>query len=283
MGKVTFHKPGLYTSIQDLGRFGYRHLGVPVSGTMDQERSAMANLLVNNEPNNPIIEVTMLGPELTFSEPASISICGADISPNVNDAPISLNKAHHINAGDKLVFGKLKYGLRCYIAIHGLKSDKVLGSASQYSGVTQKPRIEMGDSFKYKTLKIAASKFASVQFDQSWIDDLYFDCFIGSEYHLLRPKMRQVILNQNLTIELNDRMGYQFAPQASLQNELSITTSNTLPGTVQLTPSGKLIVLMRDGQVTGGYPRVLQLSEASINKLSQQTSGKSIRFRVMEK
>lgn len=273
MGKLTVIKSGLYTSIQDQGRFGYRSFGVPPSGFMDQQSASLANLLVNNPENNPLIEITLSGPEIKFDKQARIAICGANISPTINNQPIQLNKSHTINKGQTLSFGKLIFGARAYLAVYGLKAEKVLGSTSQYQGISSKSQIENGDTLECKTASQSKPSFSSVREDSFLFKAKIIEVSYGPEYELTSQNIRESIEKAQFSVGINNRMGYQLLTDAYLQNNLSILTKNTIPGTVQLTPSGKLIVLMRDGQVTGGYPRVLQLKENGINKLSQLQTG----------
>ena len=103
----------------------------------------------------------------------------------------------------------------------------------------------------------------------------------GPEYDLLNKQAKEKLNNINFTISKeNSRMGYRL--EEHIDNKLgSMLTSSVLPGTIQLTPSGKLIILMRDCQVTGGYPRILQLTEKSINRLSQKSTGDSFSFKIV--
>ena len=107
------------------------------------------------------------------------------------------------------------------------------------------------------------------------------DVFKGPEFHLLSKNQQEFLINSQFTISKdNNRMAYQLSE--ILENNLeSIITSLVLPGTVQLTPSGKLIILMRDCQTTGGYPRVLQLKESAISVLAQKLTGNPINFRLI--
>ena len=112
-------KPGFYTTIQDLGRFGYQDYGVPVSGSMDQYSAQFANALLNNEKSDAVLEMTMTGPKLQFNSQTSICISGANMSPELNGSDIKLNTLIPIKPNDILSFGKLKEGFRSYLAVSG--------------------------------------------------------------------------------------------------------------------------------------------------------------------
>jgi allophanate hydrolase subunit 2 len=131
-------KSGLYSTIQDLGRFGFENYGVPISGSMDQFSSIISNKLLGNKDQDAVMEITMTGPVLKFLEKTKISITGADISPSINNNPVKLNVVHDINKGDLLSFGKLKYGIRSYLSVSGGFSTKeVMGSKSMYPNITK--------------------------------------------------------------------------------------------------------------------------------------------------
>ena len=121
----------------------------------------------------------------------------------------------------------------------------------------------------------------SVKIDENHFNSKIITCFKGPEFFLLNKHQQEQLLTQNFSISKdNNRMGYKL--EEVLENNLAqILTSSVMPGTVQLTPSGTLIVLMRDCQVTGGYPRVLQLTEASINAFAQEKSSNTFLFSLI--
>lgn len=280
MGKLTILKAGQYDTIQDQGRFGYRKWGVPVSGAMDKQSAMLANSLVNNDANTAVIEITLTGPSIEFNEVALIAICGADLSPEIDQNSIAMNRAIAVEKGSKLSFGKRLYGTRAYLAIYGLECEKVLGSHSQFSQITVKNKIEVGDTFKYsKRIKIE-SGLSKTKIERELFEQNELSVIQGPEYNLLSQNQKNLLVTNTFVIGINNRMGYQIQKLDGLQNEFQIITSNTITGTVQLTPEGRLIVLMADGQVTGGYPRVLQLTEKSINILAQKANGGKIKFLI---
>ena len=277
-------KSGLYSSIQDLGRFEYENYGVPVSGSMDQFSSVLSNKLLGNKDNDAVMEITMVGPILKFLKETRICITGADISPSINENSIDVNSIYQIKKGDILKFGKLKYGLRSYLSVSGgFLSKRIMNSRSMYSNITKYSRINKGDSLKIKNLKNINTNRTKINVNYlEHFKSNIIEVFKGPEYNELTKKQKQVLLNKTFSISNNnDRMAYQL--NESFDNILnSIITSLVLQGTVQLTPSGKIIILMRDSQTCGGYPRILQLSKKSINKLSQKHMGNRIKFKLIE-
>lgn len=281
MGKLTFHKCGLFTTIQDVGRSGYKRYGVPESGVMDRQSATLANLLVKNPPQEPVIEITLIGPQIAFSDQAIIAITGAELSPCINDQPASMNKAILVEAGQVLSFGKPVKGVRCYLGISGgLKVPKILNSFSQYPGITVVGRISNNEEISYDFPKNFKLPNTTVQPESKLFSENCLAAYPGPEFELLDRKLTNFLFNRSFTIGVNSRMGYQLENSFIPPNRLQIITSQVVPGTIQLTPSGKLMALMRDAQVTGGYPRVLQLTDRSINQLAQKKTGDKITFEL---
>jgi biotin-dependent carboxylase-like uncharacterized protein len=276
-------KSGFYTTIQDLGRYGYQDYGVPISGVMDEYSAQFANALLNNDKNDAVLEITMNGPTLQYDGYTLICISGADISPMLNGKEIKLNSIISVNTNDVLTYGKLNYGFRSYLAIKGgFQSELKLKSGSMYKNVTSKYKIEANDTLHFKEISPSeTSKFATLKFNKAIFTSNIIEVYKGPEFELLSPIQQQQLFDQDFTVSnLNDRMAYQL--EEHLENDLKpIITSLVLPGTVQLTPSGSLIVLMRDCQTTGGYPRILQLKESSINCLAQKYQGQKIQLQLI--
>ena len=130
-------EPGLYSNIQDHGRFGYRNIGVPYSGFMDQESARTANKIVGNDENESLIEITLMGPTLLFNADYILSITGADFSSLINNDKVDMYKPIHVKLGDTLKINHSKYGARCYLAISGgIDVKSILGSKSSFKGIT---------------------------------------------------------------------------------------------------------------------------------------------------
>jgi len=275
-------KAGFYTSIQDLGRMNYQEYGVPYSGAMDSYSAPLSNALLNNDPNAAVLEVTMTGPELLINGVTSMCITGADMSPTINNVGVKNNHVIQVEKGDILSFGKLNYGFRAYIAVSGgFQSEVVMESRSMYNGITKGFRICKGDELQIVSSEnsIYASN-ATLKINREHFKTLCIEVFKGPEFDQLSPAQQKGLFTEDFSVSKdNSRMAFQL--KETFKNNLqAIITSLVMPGTVQLTPSGSLIVLMRDCQTTGGYPRVLQLKETSIDILAQKFIGSRFRFIV---
>ena len=269
---------GLYTTIQDKGRFGYRNIGVPSSGYMDSESAETANLIINNPKDNPLIEATLIGPTLEFKKSAVICITGGEFSPTLNDIKISSYSAIEVNKGDILKVNNSSIGSRCYISIQGtIISDTILGSKSFYHQITNSNIIEDGDIFLFKkNIRTLEQKYTHKKFELNKT----INVFRGPEFKCLSNESIKTLFNEEFSIGINNRMAYNLLEK--IQDGVnSIISSGVIPGTVQLTPSGNIIILHRDSQTTGGYPRILQLNEKSLNDLAQLRTGDNIRFKLL--
>ncbi|MCG8328791.1 MAG: biotin-dependent carboxyltransferase family protein [Chitinophagales bacterium] len=274
--------PGFYTSVQDLGRKRAGSLGVPCSGAMDAYSAKLANLILHNNENDAVLEITFGGCKLLFKERTTIAITGADFSAKINGRAIGQNAAIFINEGDILSFGNRRFGCRTYLALKGgFLTPKILGSRSYYKGITSDFLIQKGQELPYDPcLQNQSVSHASIKADFHHFTSRQIPCLKGPEFDWLSDKQKRQILTSTFTLSKDsDRMGIRL--NEPIKNDLpSMLTSAVLPGTVQLTPSGKLIILMQDAQVTGGYPRVLQLMERSISRLAQKLSDEEVKFEL---
>lgn len=274
-------KEGLFTTIQDIGRFGYKNIGVPVSGAMDQTSAKLANLLLGNDESSAVLEMTLVGPTLEFMNDAYISITGADMNPSLNKQKVLQNKPLFVNKGDILYLSHSSNGMRSYLGIKGgFNSEKKLGSKSFYRGITKREKLIKNDKIKFAKLTSSPMKMNKSINDFKINKKSKINVFKGPEFDLLDSNSKDIIFNTDFTIGINNRMGYNLVEP--IKNSISsIISSPVMPGTVQLTPSGRLIILCRDCQTSGGYPRVLQLDKSSIDSLSQKTIGETIKLKLV--
>ncbi len=274
-------KAGFYTTVQDSGRFHYRNKGVPVSGVMDEMTVFKVNALLENEVSAAVLEITMTGPTLVFEEETYMALGGAQMSATLNNLPIQNYKVYQIAIGDILSFGQLQKGFRAYLGVRGGFSPKeILGSKSFYKPVTKENRLQERDVVPFGYNKLFQPKISEIKVD-SFLDETLLHVTKGPEFGLLTDKHLEQIFSKQFTVaHENNRMAYQLKETVAT-HEVSMITSATLPGTVQFTPSGKLIILMKDGQTTGGYPRILQLSDKAICILAQKREGDGISFKLV--
>ncbi len=273
---------GLYSSIQDLGRHNFRSYGVPVSGAMDHYAAKMANMILSNEVTAAVLEVTYNG-SYEFTSETLICISGADLNASLNDRPIAQNTPIVVPSNGRLKFKQPNYGLRAYVAVKGGFLNKpVLGSRSLFNKITKKPFLLKGDEIFYEsTQQRAVATLSHPRLQTEHFESPILEVYKGPEFNLLEPAYQDYLRTSSFTISVDhNRMGYrlQETREISLPSQLTVAM---MPGTVQLTPSGGLIVLMRDCGVTGGYPRILQLTDAAINRLAQKSTDDPVQFKIV--
>jgi len=278
MPSITLLHAGFYSSIQDRGRKSHRHIGIPHSGAMDQFSADFGNSLLNNSLDAAVMEIILQGGTYLFSHFTRIAITGAKASIRINNTLVEQNKVLEINAGDLLKLGATTSGNFIYLVIAGgFLTDTILGSKSFYTKITNKGKLNARDTVPFQEHIMDSYKGASFYNHQA---DTSFRCYSGPEFNLLNRNQQEKLLNTSFSISKDwNRMAFQLEEKLS-NSLLQLKSSPVLPGTVQLTANGQLIVLMRDAQTTGGYPRVLQLEEKSISKISQKRVGEQVDFIV---
>lgn len=272
---------GTYSSLQDAGRFGYRSYGVPISGAMDHLSAGLARELVGGDATEALLEFYQQGPILRFNKKAHIAIVGLNLKPMLNNKPIPTHRLITVPKSQELHLGSTGDGLFGYLAIQGgFKAPVVLGSKSYYKGISPQYRLQKGAvlDFTATQAKPAAKSHLKVSM---YFNDNFLEAYPGPEFDELSDKAKEILTNQTFTLgRACNRMGYRFEGHKNLGLP-GILTGPVQPGTVQLTPGGELIAMMRDAQTTGGYSRVLQLSEHAIAKLAQQKPGAPMRFSII--
>lgn len=282
IGYLKILKTGPGTSIQDKGRFGFTSYGVPTSGALDQRSFSWANHLLQNQENDAALEICQPGLKIQFDSPTLICLSGAIAEVKLNEHFIPSHGVVEIQANNHLDVGAFQEGSVLYLGVkNGFQSEKIMNSRSWFRGITSDNFAKSRDQIPFftnaETPKSTASK---PKWDFSWSQDKVIEVYPGPEWGLLDLENQEKIQSQEFSISnLKNRMAIQLIEL--IPNSLpEMATAPVFPGTVQLTSGGKMIVLMKDAQVTGGYPRVLQITEASIDVISQKPHLEKIRFKL---
>lgn len=286
-------KAGIFSTLQDKGRYGFQHLGINPSGAMDLVSARIANYLVGNCSNEAVIESHFPASQILFNEDALIALSGADFGAMINDQPIPINTPVLVSKLTALQFSKPIQGSKSYLAIRGgFTSENWLNSNStdtrlQKGGCKKPFKKEDIISFKQQT------DYSSILKNK---DCLVFHCsvdvhqfynhvnsirFIESiEFSFLQETSKiQLIENSFQITAQSDRMGYRLNSIAlEKKNTVDIISSAVTRGTIQLLPNGQLVILMADHQTTGGYPRIGNIITADLHKLAQLKVGESFTF-----
>lgn len=281
--KIEVMKPGLLTTIQDQGRFGYQDIGVQVSGFMDEFSAHLANILVGNSAESALLEMTLLGATLRFHGRAQIALTGADCRSKLDGQRILNNHVMNVKQGDILEVGHAQKGLRTYLAISGeFDIPEVYGSLSTnleagFGGLNGRV-LEKNDLINYIPRNNPASNSGdSIDFDLS--TDV-IEVLPGPEFDSIPEHVRKWFFETKFTVS-NDsnRTGIRLSNNQMIPSELpSILSSGLVKGTVQIPNSGNPIVLMADAPTTGGYPRIAACTDMACNQLAQMKLGDSFKF-----
>jgi antagonist of KipI len=289
-------KAGMLESIQDMGRCGYQHVGINVTGCMDTYAATIANCLVCNDPYDAVIEIHFPGPVILFQQSAMIAITGADFNATVNGNAVPINRPLIIYKNETLQFQTLKNKSRCYLAVKGgFKLDKWLNSfstnlkaeAGGYRGrrLLKDDVIEMNQTLETDSLKNTA-KVLPWQANENFTPETAEEILVmeGNEWSWLGKTSQEKFLKNPFYVSHNsDRMGYRLASE-SLHSVIKteLVSSAVSFGTIQLLADGQLIILMADHQTTGGYPRLANVISAHLSKLAQLNAGDKIHFKFTD-
>jgi biotin-dependent carboxylase-like uncharacterized protein len=276
--------PGMQTTVQDLGRPGYGHLGVSACGAADALALRMGNLLAGNAEGAAALEMTLLGGRFRFSGPASCVLAGADFGATLDGVPVALWTLTNIGSGQTLGFGGARIGARCYVCLRGgLKARATLGSCSTHvpSGIGGRQLLK-DDSLAI--LEPAA--------------DLHPGSLRPGAIGKIRPtgdvlRVTDSVQTADFAKESLDnfyglawsvqsdsnRMGVRLAGVA-LEAPLrgSMTTEGAPLGAIQVTPSGEPVILFVDHQTTGGYPKIGCVISADHWRIGQLRPRQTVRF-----
>lgn len=281
--KILATGPG--TSIRDLGRVGYAQYGVPVSGPADLQAFQWNNHLLQNKPNDAQLEVNQPGFKIQFLAPTLISISGAISKVNLNNKIINNTGLQGINFNDILEIGNIELGSIVYVGVkYGFQTEQILRSRSHLKGITKTFQIAKGEEIPYFTNQEIPkfNRLSHVKWNSQYLSEEIVRVFAGPEWDQLLPLIQESLLNQSFHISpMKNSMAVQL--EELIPNEIpGIASAPVTPGTIQLTSGGKLLCLLQDAQVTGGYPRILQIMEDDLRILAQKKPGQKLRFLLVK-
>jgi biotin-dependent carboxylase-like uncharacterized protein len=290
-------KPGLSTTVQDRGREGYYHVGVPPSGALDEFSLVAANLLVGNDAGAAGLECAYLGPELRFTEAALVAVCGADIEPRVGGEGQAPWTSFRVEEGDTLDFGHVRAGARAYIAVAGgIDVPDALGSRSTYLlgalGGLEGRALKAGDELLVGATGNGARPGRSVPeaLRPALAKELEVRVVMGLYDHLLTEDGRRTFLDTTWTLTpVADRVGFRYrgAQLAMLEREQPFGAgsdpSNIVDapypiGSIQVPGGVEPIILHRDAVSGGGYAMIATVISADMDTVAQSAPGAQTRF-----
>ncbi|HEU0061121.1 MAG TPA: biotin-dependent carboxyltransferase family protein [Hyphomicrobiaceae bacterium] len=283
--------PGLLTTLQDLGRVGYQHLGIPVSGALDPISLTAANLLVGNPAATAALEIAYQGPYLVV-EADSVRIAGAGAAAPIElmaaaeggrPRRLEMGESARLARGDRIRIGAVA-GVLYLAAEGGFDVPAVLGSRSTLvragiGGFHGRP-LQVGD--RLPLCRARASEAEEVRLTGlDLTPPASFRIILGPQDDYFTPAALGLLTQASFTVTpASDRMGMRLAgPRLEHSKGYNIVSDGIAPGTVQVPGNGLPIVLLADRQTTGGYPKIATVISADLPALGRLTPGATVRFR----
>ena len=268
-------------TLQDKGRYGFQHIGIPPCGYLDYLSAQLSNVIVGNPKDAPIFELHFPASSFIFNEAHTICISGANFVPVLNNKSIALNTPIQVSKNDTLHFMQPLLGKTCYLAIKGnIDSSSWLNSKSDFIS-----QIKTNDQFNIIPWDADNKKNSNLSYEKiesSLINNIQKHIFNsneirfipGPQWNDLNTESISNILKQPFYTSLNsNRMGYKLkGPSLQLNEEKTYLSSAVTKGTMQLLPNGEVIVLMANHQTIGGYANIGQIILVDLPKLVQHKS-----------
>jgi antagonist of KipI len=300
MAGVVVVKPGMLTTVQDRGRWGLQGTGVPVAGPMDAVSHRMANRLVGNEEDAATLEITLIGPDLVFEEPAVVAVCGAEFALRAGGAPVQMWGPFEMKAGARLTFGSRGRGARAYCAVAGgIPVEAVFGSRATSLVARMGPfggrALAAGDRLPlapdrpktleeldaWTTLKGRATTTLKGRATPAIPDGgARLRVMWGPQDDLFTEAARDALTSGRYVITpQSNRMGYRLdGPRVAHSGSADILSDATPLGTLQVPGSGQPILLMADRQTAGGYPKIATVITTDLSTAGQLAPGDWVAF-----
>ncbi len=266
-------KPGLFTTVQDAGRIGYREWGVPTGGAFDQGSAGIANAIVGNDPDQAVLELTLLGGEYSAKSPLALGIAGAPMEARIESSDgavrdLEIPSSVTLQAGDRLILGWAGEGARTYLAVRGgWRTPIRMGSRSS------EDRLQSGDILPAETGTIRSRRLARP--DGRFPTAEPFRVLDGPD-----AAIRGAWIDPSYRVgSRSDRMGLRLEGEPiAVESSVNRLSAPVAPGAVQVA-GGRLIVLGVAGGTMGGYPHIAQVISADLDRLGQLRPGDLLRFR----
>ena len=281
-------RPGINTTIQDKGRFHLYHIGITVSGAMDQSKFQISNALVNNDYNEGVLEFAYQGPCLKLVN-GNINIA---ITGNVNFNILRKNstteegicfKNYFLEDGDQIDIISTKNSVFGYFAVQGgFKTDKVWNSLSINTKAKVGPNNGEKFSLRQKIYinKSKTEKLLEKKIDYNFLNENIIRVIKGTNYNYFSESALNIFFKEEYTVSnLSDRMGMRMeGPKLENITNTNIKSEGLVKGVIQVPADGKPIIMFSDHGTIGGYPKIAVIISADLDKVAQLPPGSKIKF-----
>ena len=300
---MLIEKPGLLSSFQDKGRWGFQHLGVSVTGAMDLQSHRLANLIVGNEEDFATLEMTLMGPTIVFESPCCICLAGADMDARCDDRRVVPYRPIVVRAGQTLRLGTARSGVRAYLAVYGgWDIPVVMGSQSTYLraklGGWKGRALQKRDWIALKRALPDNPDLLGKLAEDLWNQSIYLPSTIGqlngkkTSIRIIRSSQWSEFTSESCASLLatewristdSERMGYRLeGPTIQMTQPRQMISEGASFGTIQIPGAGQPIILMADRQTSGGYPKIATVASVDLPILAQKKPGDRIRFTMID-
>lgn len=293
---ISVLKPGLLTTVQDLGRFGYQKFGVVVGGALDRFAARVANAIVGNDDHAAVLEMAQLGPELRFERDTLIAWTGAEFDARIGSDALPPDRAVRVRAGETVFFGAARSGLRAWLAVAGgFDVPLVLGSRTTYrrggfGGFEGRP-LRAGDTLQSGDFSAWARSYQrNAPRVSAWSVRPHtlgkpptagaVRAMRGPEWEWFGAEAQREFVTTEWTVTKDaDRMGVRLAgPALPQRTAREMISEGVADGVVQVPAGGTPIVLLASRQTVGGYPRIAVVATVDLGRVAQLAPGRTIRF-----
>jgi len=286
-------RAGFLSSVQDFGRMGFREFGVSSGGALDSFGLRVTNLLVGNDEGAAGLEITLGGLQSRFENDRVVAWCGGEFDVQIASTPLPACHAGHVRAGERLKFGWPQIGCRAWLAVSGgIDVPSTLGSRStdfraQFGGFEGRT-LRDGDQLplgKFRQLQTPATERISTwTAPHDWASPAKRDPMLrfipGVDWNRFNARTLRRLTSEAFTVSSDsDRMGVRLdGPKLERMDNLDLISEAVAPGTIQVPPSGKPILLLRDCQTIGGYPKIGHVITVDLGIAAQLRAGDHVHF-----
>lgn len=278
--------PGPFTTVQDKGRFGHQHLGIPVSGALDGFAFRTANLLVGNPRESAVLEMTVVGAKLAVMREADVALTGAPMEMKLNAKPIESWQSLRVLSGDMLSIQTVKSGCRGYLAVTGgIAVPEVMGSCSTYAGGKlgghRGRPLRKGDIIQSGPGNLLhVQRHLPLSMIPQYARDISLRALPGPQHDRFEKGLTTLFKSEYLVSAQADRMGLRLKGPPIAQNkglQKSIISEPTIAGSIQIPADSQPIILLSE-QTVGGYAKIATVISADLPKIAQAKPGDSLHF-----
>lgn len=271
---------GLLTTIQDLGREGYTHLGITPSGAMDEYAYLWGQKLLGDTHGNAL-EILLSGLKLEATASTTIAVCGADLGFHINGSPAPIWQTHSVKKGDILSFEEKREGMRSYLAVKGgFDTRKYEESFSTTLREDKGKKLGKGDFLAFNPEKSIEIHRVPQKYIPYYTAKLTLRIILSYQHHYFTEEQKQKFFSSTYTLTPQiSRMGYKLKGEAMIPSKGGIISEGITFGAIQIPQDGQPIILLKERQTIGGYPKIGSVLPSDCFKLAQLPIGSTVCFR----